>query len=383
VALNLALAAVIGIRDRLTPVPTHLEHVTARYSAEALDEVYPDIDRHERELMLKEVWKPPFMYSDFNHFRVHPQVGKYVNVAEPGFRQSTNQGPWPPTSDNLNVFTFGGSTTYGIGMPDWQTVPSFIQESLSKHCKKRVCVYNFGVGFYYSTQERICLEKLLMNGFVPDIAIFIDGINEGTHWENRPEYSHEMGVIFDASFGSGNLLAGESSVRRPALEILHRLPIGRAARYVKRHFAPIEDNVPNLQNWQGERSSKRVCETYFTNKFLIEQLSRSFDVTPIFVWQPSPSYNYDLKYHLFAPPTSDPPETKYHFAIMREYYPMMRNLHDQRAEDNFLWCADLQKDETKCLYCDRYHYTAAFAEGLADYICQLGIERRLLDRHLD
>jgi hypothetical protein len=116
---------------------------------------------------------------------------------------------------------------------------------------------------------------------------------------------------------------------------------------------------------------------------LIEQLCHRFNVIPIFVWQPSPSYNYDIKYHLFAPPASDPPATKYHFAIMREYYPMMRELHDQRQEENFLWCADLQKDRTECLYCDRYHYTAAFAKELADYICQLSVERGLLDRHIE
>jgi len=51
-----------------------------------------------------------------------------------------------------------------------------------------------------------------------------------------------------------------------------------------------------------------------------EELCRHFNVTPIFVWQPSPTYNYDLKYQLFAPAESLPEGMRYHYKIMPQYY---------------------------------------------------------------
>ena len=383
VVVNVGLGMAIGIRD-LVLQQGHSGHdpVTARYGSAALDQVYPNVDRKEREVMLAEVWKPPFTYSDFNHFRTRPRAGKYVNVSEAGYRESANQGPWPPAEEHINIFVFGGSTTYGSGVPDDQTVPSFLQEAFTAHSKKRVCIYNFGVGFYYSTQERICLEKLLMDGYVPNIAIFIDGMNEGDHWENRPTYSHEMEVLFER-FGASRSLTDEWSYWRSVVDVsFQELPIGRAARYARRRLVPGIDEPLATQNWDGGASVDRVCETYFTNKFLIEQLCGRFGVTPIFVWQPSPIYNYDLKYHLFAPPDSAPSQMTFKFENMRAYYPRMRDLHDQRGEANFIWCADIQKDRAECLYCDKCHYTGAFSKVLADYICQICIERALLDEHL-
>jgi hypothetical protein len=68
---------------------------------------------------------------------------------------------------------------------------------------------------------------------------------------------------------------------------------------------------------------------------------------------------------------------------MREYYPIIGDQQSLREQDNFLWCADMQKDRNECLYCDRYHYKASFAKELADYICQLCVERRLLEAYLE
>jgi hypothetical protein len=252
---------------------------------------------------------------------------------------------------------------------------------LTARAKRRICVYNFGVGFYYSTQERIALEKLLIDGFVPHIAFFIDGINEGIHLENRPWMRHDMKLIFDRAFAAPDR-GGEKSARQSAAEALQRLPFGRAVRYARRQFIPETEANLNVQNWQGHLSAVRVCETYLTNKYLIEKLCQRFEVTPIFIWQPSPAYNYDLKYHLFAPPPSLPAPAKYPFKVMREYYPTMRGYHDKLAEDHFLWCADIQQNRKECLYCDRYHYTGAFAKELAEYICRLCVERQLLANHL-
>jgi hypothetical protein len=383
VVVNLALSAVIGARNALVQKPRAAnDPVSQRYTDDVLDKVYPGVDRRQRQAMLTELWNRTLAYSDFNHFRARPIEGRYVNVTQAGYRKSAKQGPWPPAPENLTVFAFGGSTCFGHGVPDDETVPSHLQHALAAHSQKRVCVYNFGVAFYYSTQDRFCLEKLLIEGHVPDIAIFIDGINEGTHLHNRPTYSHEMAAAFEQLLANRAVIDDESYWQAIADTMLFQLPIGRLAEYMNRRLKAVDDQKPVVQEWRGPESSRRVCETYFANKYLIEELCGRYGVTPVFIWQPSPAYNYDLRHHPFAPSSSESPQRKYHFAIMRDYYPAMRELHDQRAEQNFLWCADIQLNRAEALYCDRYHYTAAFSKDLADYICKLCLERKLLDRQL-
>jgi len=119
------------------------------------------MERDVRNAMLAEHYQP-LIYGDFTHFRERPFAGKYVNVTDIGYRKSLDQGPWPPNPNYFNAFFFGGSTTFGCGLADDQTLPSCVQREFAKYSTKRVCAYNFGVGYYYSTQERLCCEKLLM-----------------------------------------------------------------------------------------------------------------------------------------------------------------------------------------------------------------------------
>ena len=49
-----------------------------------------------------------------------------------------------------------------------------------------VSVYNFGHNGFFSLQERWELERLIRDGFVPDLAIFIDGLNDLHQWHGQP-----------------------------------------------------------------------------------------------------------------------------------------------------------------------------------------------------
>ena len=69
------------------------------------------------------------------------------------FAIGRNQGPWPPDDHDYNMFVFGGSTTFGYGVPDEQTIASHLQEVLSHQTAREVRVYNFGRGMYRSSQE--------------------------------------------------------------------------------------------------------------------------------------------------------------------------------------------------------------------------------------
>jgi hypothetical protein len=365
VLINLVIAG--GFRARAAwraKTLRSVDPITAKYGPELLDRVYPGVNRADRVAMLNENWTRSYLYDDYTHFRERPIEGRYVNVTPAGFRKSADQGPWPPSPDNLNVFFFGGSTTFGYGLPDGQTIPSHFQRALAAHSKRRVCVYNFAVGWFYSTQERILFEKLVCQGIVPHVVIFVDGVNDAGRYDNKPAFSGAMGTAFE-----------ESRLQGWIRLCFRRAPVGWASESFLRKYLPAAIETAPGADKQREGVS-RARDTYLTNKFSIEKWCERFGSTPIFVWQPAPGYDYDMKYHLFAPPGAFPEQSPMYSALRDR-------LKDLPAESNFLWCADLQQGHTEPIYCDYNHYTGGFCKVIADAICQLCIERNLLDKHLN
>ena len=69
-----------------------------------------------------------------------------MNVHEAGFRVGLHQGPWPPAKDEMRIFMFGGSTLFGYGVRDEETISSQLQQFLAGSTDTKVSVYNFGQG---------------------------------------------------------------------------------------------------------------------------------------------------------------------------------------------------------------------------------------------
>jgi hypothetical protein len=75
------------------------------------------------------------------------------------------------------VWFFGGSTTYGVGVPWWDTIPSkFVEEA--KQSGVCVTAINYGVPYHFSRQEAVYFATRLMNEPAPDAVVFLDGLNE-------------------------------------------------------------------------------------------------------------------------------------------------------------------------------------------------------------
>jgi hypothetical protein len=187
-AVNGLLFILAAIKDSLSAEPARWHKPVAADRWAALERVYPGLSRDEIQVLLDETYTPArsLAYEPFTEFKERPYAGKYVNVDVNGFRVTEGQGPWPPDGGRyFNVFLFGGSTAFGFGVADGQTVASHLQAFLSgAGLLKEVRVYNFGRGSYYSTQERILFEKLVGAGFRPDLAVFIDGLNDSHHYDD-------------------------------------------------------------------------------------------------------------------------------------------------------------------------------------------------------
>jgi|HubBroStandDraft_6_1064221.scaffolds.fasta_scaffold111577_3 lysophospholipase L1-like esterase len=119
-------------------------------------------------------------YVPFRLWGVTEWHSRYINndsVADDFWRRTINPANCPLTN-SVTVWTFGGSTMYGSGVPDWATIPSYLSRELNAGAEHCLMVYNFGVEGYVTAQELILLEEQLTAGGHPDMVIFYDGIND-------------------------------------------------------------------------------------------------------------------------------------------------------------------------------------------------------------
>jgi lysophospholipase L1-like esterase len=122
----------------------------------------------------------PRSYVPFRLWGVTEWHSKYTNndSSAAGFWRRTTNPTNCALSDVVTVWTFGGSTMYGVGVPDWATLPSYLSRELNAGARNCVIVSNFGVEGYVTDQELILLEEQLKAGGHPDVVIFYDGIND-------------------------------------------------------------------------------------------------------------------------------------------------------------------------------------------------------------
>lgn len=367
-ALNLSLVVFFFAKDRsfkfMDWMKCRSNLLAQTYGKDALRQVYPGMSDREIDDLLAETWTIPHTYDAFTQFKEHPRSGRYVNIDANGFRKSKNQGPWPPDSKYLNVFLFGGSTTFGYGVADDDTIASHLQEALSiLHLKKPPRVYNFGRSTYYSTQERILFEKLLSQGATPDVAIFIDGVNDFYYkvYQDTPIYTETLTHFFDSQASDGFYFWRQAFAK---------LPISRAIGSLRARLGiKPEQELRMLATAAGLIHDKSyyeyVIRTYRDNLKMTEAVGSRFGVKTFFVWQPAPTYKYDLRCHLFKERDFE----RYDF--YKAGYPMFGELERQKFfGENFIWAADIQENVKECLYVDAVHYTAKMSKMLAEFIAR-------------
>jgi hypothetical protein len=359
--INLILGIVFGIVDHF------------RVSANAVvfanrDQAYPNLKTSQVTALLEETYSRPEVFEPFIQFKEPTGHGDYVNVTEDGFRTNGEKPPlpWPPASARINIFVFGGSTTFGYGLPDNETLPAHLEQSLNHGGPPDVAVYNFGRAWYFSTQERILFEQLLLAGHVPDVAIFIDGINDFHHPWGFPHASDVLNKAFQG--GSTGEAFTNWQMARLARGLQRRLRGTVGSPYYPQYFAEYD----NLDILNG------VVTRYLRNKELIESIGDGHHIATLFVWQPSPTYKSDDDhYHLFKGEGYGA-HTRSRFG-----YPVMAaRQKEMRRSADFLWLADMQQDRKEPLYCDLMHYTNAFAKDIADSITTYLKEHKLVAKHV-
>jgi hypothetical protein len=317
-------------------------------------------------------------YEDYIYFKSRPTKGKFFNFRQAGYREVKNQGPWPPDPKYFNIFFFGTSLVMGMG-PDWASIPSYFQGRLDSHPVngKVVKVYNFARPYYFSTQERILFQQLLLDGHVPDLAVFADGPNEFLFHDGRPFRSG----AFEQTFQTTGVRASDMEKTLGSLKSMAKsLPLARAAKGLADRIFPSEGSA-FVDSMRQETASPelygRAIDRYLQNKAQIEGIASAYGIAPVFVWLPFSGYKYDLQYHVALNPVFGFGQ---HEHGVRGYPLMAERRKASNLGTDFLWLGDMQENKKEPLYLDTVHYTAEFSAEIAGEIAGFVITSREASR---
>jgi len=366
--VNVVVFAAYRVKDwdGLLGRPTKSNRVVQLYGLSALRGVYPGYKDDDIRLLMKETWDRGLEYDPFTQFKERAHAGKWVNIDKNGFRLSKNNGSWPPDSKKFNIFLFGGSTTFGYGVTDDQTIASHLQVFLEGRSQRKVKVYNFGSCYFFSTQERTQFLNMLNQGVVPDVVIFIDGLNDVLNESGDPTFTSALRKLFD---DQGPSVAVQS--------MLSEIPITRFVRSINSRIALRHHEITE-RDIKSDTHVKMLAESlnrYSQNKRLIEAAARAYDVRVAFVWQPIPSYNYHMRAYL-----SDPARAWWRDSAKLAYTMMATTVKNdpKNFAHDFLWLADIQVQYTKSLYVDSFHYTDEFSNDIAGHIGRFVLDRKII-----
>jgi len=92
-----------------------------------------------------------------------------------GFRDS--EFTFEKKSDEIRIFIIGGSTVFGWGVNESETIPRLIQTKLKSGLRKKVRIINAGVPWYASWHEA-ALVFFKISEMNPDWIISVDALND-------------------------------------------------------------------------------------------------------------------------------------------------------------------------------------------------------------
>ena len=237
---------------------------------------------------LRNSFSNPYIFSEVL-FEETPTKGKYVNKNVDGSRDSYGNSYCNTAPRERTIWIFGGSTTYGYGVADNQTIPSQLAKELSLR-GKQYCVINYGRGFFYSNQELLLYTKLIsQSSKKPKYVFFVDGLND---------YYHLLGSSYVPRYNNPKIIAIINKV-------FHN-------RFTSKIFGPpyvfITSNptVPKDCNFAGSSISdscktlvKAATRRLINNWVTADRLSTAYGITFTPLLQPVPLYK-----HYFVNPFS-------------------------------------------------------------------------------
>ncbi len=216
-------------------------------------------------------------WHPYVYWRRRPFHAKYLNIDQAGIRKTWNSTS-SPAPGQLKVWMFGGSTLWGVGSRDDFTIPSLVSKKLAANLHSGVWVTSFAEIGYVSTQEVITLMLELRKGNVPDVVVFLDGVNDAiaayqSGVAGIPQNESNRVVEFDAL---KRLTWRETVVEKLAL---YKLIAGTARTH---GIIPSARFVSDDGTLAGQ-----VVDVYLWNAKFVDMMAQRLGFRTVYFWQPT------------------------------------------------------------------------------------------------
>ncbi len=315
---------------------------TSRKSDKEISVLYPGEDISEMIQMLSETWrKNTFTYSPFVEYSNREFHGDYFNIQKEGYR-SVRKLPWPPQQKSL--FIFGGSTGLGIGVKDSDTISAYLESKLDF----KYSLYNFSTPAQFSTIERIRFFNLVTNGIKPDIAVFIDGLNDFYFYQvpDRSNLRNRLDIASDVNYMY--LLK----------KILSKL------NTIKLYFRITNQNIDKITFRYKATDAEivKALDRLISNRKIINAFCVDSGIECMFVTQPVPTFNYDNSKRPLGTANIN-----FRGAVnCKKGYQLLEDYYRRNPLSNHLNLAYLESEEP--MYVDAFHYSNKMNLSIANEI---------------
>lgn len=328
----------------------------------AFDKIVPirDLKARQREVGDQLMYKPWIQIGNHDH------KGEFSSVVD-GNRAVKGFEPLKDCSSTKEIWMFGGSTTYGVGVPYSENIPSYFQIILNSHnaCLK---VVNYGAPYHYSKQETInFVNNILDQDDPPLIAIFLDGLNEfgqpGSTLRGEPHFT----PVLTSLVPRGSDPARKNGFNSPIqfnLEIISFLQkeilkntISSNSLY-NNHELPVE--------YTEARAAKEISGKFVENTIKLGIICEAYAIKCFRFLQPVAAVDY-------TPPSNDALtkwiKKKNKAARFRDGYNLIRsNINTDFRGIEFIDISKVLSNYTGIPYVDGGHYSPRANKLIADSI---------------
>lgn len=263
--LSFVTLRLLAGRDRGRTIPS-------RNMSAYRDQPWADTFWREQRLALS------YEVHPFGLWRSRPFAGTTIAIDTEGVRRTV-----PSHCDDgaPTVYVFGGSTVWGYGSPDWETIPSHLSRRFVESGRP-ACVVNFGEDSWRSDQGLIKLiQELKRPGSRrPDRVVFLNGCNDVyTPFFLTGRVDREWD--FEQSKAWLNELA---RLREGSLKYLTLTNTGTLARR-------IANRVKGPTGWprppDANALARAIVDNHVANLQIAEGLARSHGFRYASFWQPN------------------------------------------------------------------------------------------------
>ena len=200
----------------------------------------------------------------YSYWTVEPIAGEYINVDADGLRRTVQ---FAPDETAPRIYFFGGSSMWGEGARDAQTIPSQLAKLLAESGLP-VVAQNYAQTGYVSRQDLILFQAQLAQGNLPRLALFYQGFNDVfSAW-----LQGLVGIPLRESQRVSDVEAGR--LLRSGQPVL-QLPAADLRQYDWSLVA------------ETGATAEAIAESWLANRRLIRASAAEFGVSVFFVWQPA------------------------------------------------------------------------------------------------